>query len=1438
MGVIKKTSNTHHTSLLVSEHIPDFIRSDHPKFVTFIENYYEFLANNTIMQTSDNSDYYYGVDYASKAITDIHDIDTTDLDKFIESFRRQYATTFPSEVYALEDTRLLYKNILNFYRALGTEDSFKMLFRLLYNEEIEIYYPKEDILIASGGNYIREVRVKVKYTDNIDKIKNSKLIGSTSGAYGTVEDVNILPIKSNRRISGKIANTSSPYVSGVSNSQTYDSDKFLEMYDKEVYVTLTDQHGNFELFESVYYIKDNELPSSISNTTILPVTLRVVFSDDFSNVESANNIVSFDDGLLHRSSSSTYAPWGSANIGFSNTGFWHATGSGQGEIHVYANTFFDTAKTPGRNYLRIGNNTTSPSSTASLRQLVWSGNIPIPSDNVLYKLSVTARDVGGNSAASVAEGNRFSAGVACIRHDFSKIDSEYQDTYDNPLWLASHQQAIDDEFFTYTAYFKGRQQTHDVTTVYPTTNYGNGGRIDLTSGTRYYNSIHKAIEGKVLLPFNTTWFKPTIKVNEPVGATYSQGITDIALVQLEEIGAMQSNFGNLGGKYRDDASLLSTKGAHLQDGYYRQVYAYDIRSQQQMSEYNTVVRKTAHPAGLKMFGTKIVTSDANNISIVVANSNLTESFSPLSINSLAGWWAADKISPDNLQYRKFNSGVSSNSIFGSVINRIPVGSSVFDDPTVDYSSLRNSRSFSNVVFSHTDISPSPLGRKGKLRITDEHTSAAPIAWLKHSTPAPTSHYNHNWAYSDDDHPVVLEPEKKWLVSCYAAVSNTTADGGHNSFTFTFFLANSSGHQTSVSSAAVPNFSSENVWERKAEVIDLSSYNNTRASLTLVLADRDSFVEATGNTVYYFDGFMVEEYDPVAHGAGSPYTPSPFTLPGINGANVVSWYDQSPNKHHTYANVASTPRYPNGLHYPQYVANAFNGQPAIRFRSTNIANTTALYVSDEMSNTYDYTSFGGTVNAKALYYGDTPSTTSPPTSTLRANTMLADPALARPVSNSWTIMVVGKMNMHHGTFHYKGHIGALPFPTPFYSGHDGHRYGPGGGEIKNLDGGSMSLSLDQAYLSGANRIVSALNVNSTAYTKFTSPQLSTTGSIPNATEIVNNYFMFGVSESATVWSGEDVINFHHNGRRYANSELVQTIPSDFTGTFEKYNTEYDGIVWESQNNYRTSIGGWSPANNQIDDSAATYGATVYFDRAGSHQWDGDISEILVFNEKLSNTSIALVEGYVAHKYGLQENLVHKDGTNAANTYEYKWTFANTEDGWIASGGNGSVTKQDNPHANLIFVTAGSGAHQAIEIDFPSHPIDGSGFDEFKIRVMRVGPSTETNGTWKGTLTWKTEDSSFGFTTVEAAAVGWGKVVISGEPSSGSFFDYYADLSALSNWTTKWPTGLKFWFKTSADASETYYIDEISVYNSSRKHHPFRYDAPTSIHKFANNWYKDY
>jgi hypothetical protein len=126
-------------STLVRNQLPEFIRNDYDTFVAFIEAYYEFLElQGGAMNTSKNLLEYLNVE--------------TTLDAFIEHFRKQYLTLIPTD--AIPDKAWLIQHIKEFYRARGTEKALRFLFRLLYNEEIEIFYPKQYILKASGGNWI------------------------------------------------------------------------------------------------------------------------------------------------------------------------------------------------------------------------------------------------------------------------------------------------------------------------------------------------------------------------------------------------------------------------------------------------------------------------------------------------------------------------------------------------------------------------------------------------------------------------------------------------------------------------------------------------------------------------------------------------------------------------------------------------------------------------------------------------------------------------------------------------------------------------------------------------------------------------------------------------------------------------------------------------------------------------------------------------------------------------------------------------------------------------------------------------------------------------------------------------------------------------------------------------------------------------------------
>ena len=162
-------------SNLVSGQLPDFVRSDNPKFVLFLEKYYKWLeqSNNVLQSTA--------------TLYDSKDIDLID-DYLLEEVVKEVLPYFPKEI--LLDKRTFIKHVGEFYRSKGTPESIKFLFRILYNEEIEIYFPKEQIIKASDGKWILPLSLRVDTGDNkVFDIEKCKITGTISKATAIVEKV-------------------------------------------------------------------------------------------------------------------------------------------------------------------------------------------------------------------------------------------------------------------------------------------------------------------------------------------------------------------------------------------------------------------------------------------------------------------------------------------------------------------------------------------------------------------------------------------------------------------------------------------------------------------------------------------------------------------------------------------------------------------------------------------------------------------------------------------------------------------------------------------------------------------------------------------------------------------------------------------------------------------------------------------------------------------------------------------------------------------------------------------------------------------------------------------------------------------------------------------------------------------------------------------------
>lgn len=176
------------TSPLVREQLPDFIDSNHPRFVAFVNAYFEWLEQENNLGP---------VGYF---LSDLSDIDDTNIERFFQHFKFQFLNGFPQELVIDQQTQTpvdrkrLVKRIKEFYRSKGNEKSYEFLFRILFDSYVEFYYPREDILSISDGKWFlpRSIKVSLSSDFNIHDILGNTITqfeSNSAVATAKVEDV-------------------------------------------------------------------------------------------------------------------------------------------------------------------------------------------------------------------------------------------------------------------------------------------------------------------------------------------------------------------------------------------------------------------------------------------------------------------------------------------------------------------------------------------------------------------------------------------------------------------------------------------------------------------------------------------------------------------------------------------------------------------------------------------------------------------------------------------------------------------------------------------------------------------------------------------------------------------------------------------------------------------------------------------------------------------------------------------------------------------------------------------------------------------------------------------------------------------------------------------------------------------------------------------------
>lgn len=134
------------TNYVVKNQVPGFVRQNHDKFVQFLEAYYEYLDQDQNIN-----------DYIRNVISYLDPDKTTEylLLNFFDELKN-FPKTFSV------DKRFIAKHIYDLFHAKGTASSIETLFRILFDEQVSVIYPKNNILIASDGRWVQDVFITVQ----------------------------------------------------------------------------------------------------------------------------------------------------------------------------------------------------------------------------------------------------------------------------------------------------------------------------------------------------------------------------------------------------------------------------------------------------------------------------------------------------------------------------------------------------------------------------------------------------------------------------------------------------------------------------------------------------------------------------------------------------------------------------------------------------------------------------------------------------------------------------------------------------------------------------------------------------------------------------------------------------------------------------------------------------------------------------------------------------------------------------------------------------------------------------------------------------------------------------------------------------------------------------------------------------------------------------
>lgn len=561
-------------SPFIPQQFPAFYKEEGPNFIAFVKAYYEWMeSTNQALQRS-------------RSLLKYADIDTTE-QEFLKYFRNTYLHSLPESIIA--DKRLLVKHILDLYRAKGTPRAYELLFRLIFNEDIELYIPSEFILKPSDGEWTVPRYIEVSDSDYLEDLIGKQIYNSSRNATAVVESVN-----------QKVVNKRLFHV-----------------------LTLSSIKGRFKFGEKILSASVPEI--TLANAPSVLGSLTAITIDNGGRDFNVGDVVYVTGAGVDAKAriAAVRDENGKVNFVLENGGSGYSLDGTVITVDTALNLIIEnsTGTFSNGNIITSSNtsaNGTLVSSNSSLLKLIdFSSNLIFnPGDTVTNGSGASAtviRTTGGvGSGATFAVGGLVNKEVLSINTDFI---SNYLSANLDSVWVFSKNPVANlsstiEETLTFVDKEVGSISFLD--RINPGTNYSASPFVTIVepvvAAQAYQDGFGgtKGLNARVLgAVANSTGIATAVQVINS-GFGYNPGekvfLSNPNDASIIATGKSVINTDGVGEGYWKNNKGFVSDIMNIQDSYYYQDFSYEILVNRMLSVYEKIVKDLIHPSGVALFG--------------------------------------------------------------------------------------------------------------------------------------------------------------------------------------------------------------------------------------------------------------------------------------------------------------------------------------------------------------------------------------------------------------------------------------------------------------------------------------------------------------------------------------------------------------------------------------------------------------------------------------------------------------------------------------------------------------------------------------------------------------------------------------------------------------------------------------------------------------------